>query len=174
MQSLYFLPLAFLLITGCATQPHPPLQTVKKLDINRYSGQWIEIARYENRFELGCAGASALYTINDGKIDIINRCYDEQGLLRGEANGKAHPTDTSNSKLKVSFFWPFYGDYQVIMLADDYRYSVVGEPSRKYLWILSRTPNLSDEDKNHILNELPHVGYDSSKLYWTTAVIKVK
>ena len=167
MKTLYLLVSALILFTGCATQPQPKLPTVEKIDLERYGGKWIEIARYENRFEQGCAGASADYTLNNGKIDVLNRCFDEKGTLIGEAHGKAHATDSSNSKLKVSFFWPFYGDYQVIMLSKDYRYSVVGEPSRKYLWILSRNPKLSDEDKHRIISELPRFGYDPSKLYWT-------
>lgn len=167
MKTLYLLVSALLLFTGCTTQPQPKLPTVEKIDLERYSGKWIEIARYENRFEIGCAGASADYTLNGDKIDVHNRCYDEKGVLSGEAHGKAYTTDSSNSKLKVSFFWPFYGDYQVIMLAKDYRYSVVGEPTRKYLWILSRTPKLPNEDKDRIISELPLFGYDPSKLYWT-------
>ncbi|MBD3808988.1 MAG: lipocalin family protein [Sulfuricurvum sp.] len=165
----YFYPilLTALFLTGCSAK-YPPLPTVSSLDLERYGGKWIEIARYENRFEQGCAGASADYTLKDGKIGVLNRCYDEKGSLTGEANGEAYATDTSNTKLKVTFFWPFYGDYHVIMLADDYRYSVVGEPSRRYLWILSRNPKLSDDDKHRILTELPQLGYNPSKLYWTT------
>lgn len=165
----YFSVIVFtaLVFTGCSTT-YPPLPTVSSLNLERYGGKWIEIARYENRFETGCTGASADYTLNEGKIEVLNRCYDATGAQSGEAHGKAYATDLSNAKLKVSFFWPFYGDYQVIMLADDYRYSVVGEPSRKYLWILSRNPKLSDEDNHRILSELPRLGYDPSKLYWTT------
>lgn len=168
MKIIYTIFFAFFLLTGCTFQPNPKLETVEKIDIDLYSGTWIEIARYENRFEKGCAGATADYTLKNEKIDVLNRCYDGQGNLIAQANGKAYATDSSNSKLKVSFFWPFYGDYQVIMLANDYHYSVVGEPSRKYLWILSRNEKLNDEDKNNILSKLPHFGYDPSKLYWTT------
>lgn len=168
MKTFYLLVSALALLTGCTKAPQPKLQTVEKLDIDRYSGKWIEIARYENRFEIGCAGASADYTLNNGKIDVLNCCYDEKGALLGEAHGKAHATDPSNAKLKVTFFWPFYGDYQVLMLPEDYRYSVVGEPSRKYLWILSRTKELTQEDKKTILTYLPTIGYDPEKLYWTT------
>jgi apolipoprotein D and lipocalin family protein len=161
---------AAILGAGCSApqSPQSPLPTVSSLDLQRYGGKWIEIARYENRFEEGCAGASADYTLSEGKIGVLNRCYDANGTLIGEAKGKAYATDPSNTKLKVTFFWPFYGDYQVIMLADDYRYSVVGEPSRNYLWILSRHPKLCDQDKHRILSELPRLGYDPTKLYWTT------
>lgn len=166
---LFFLYLGTLVyFSGCSTQKLPPLQTVSTVDINQYSGKWIEIARYENRFEKGCFGATADYTLEDKSIKVINRCYDAKGILTGDAIGKAYPIDDTNAKLKVTFFWPFYGDYQVIMLADDYRYSVVGDPSRKYLWILSRDKVLSESDKKNILATLPTFGYDPSKLYWTT------
>ncbi len=156
-----------LFLSGCSAT-RPELETVKKLEPERYGGKWIEIARYENRFEKGCAGATAHYTLSEGKIDVLNRCYDARGALSGEARGKALATDPSNARLKVTFFWPFYGDYHVIMLADDYRYSVVGDPERKYLWILSRAPELREQDKTDILSHLPAFGYDPKKLYWTT------
>ena len=76
--------------------------------------------------------------------------------------------DSNNSKLEMSFFRPFYGDYWVLMRGDNYQYSVVGDPNRKYLWILSRTKILSNADKKSILNRLSVLGYDASKLYWTT------
>ena len=168
MKLLYSISLALVFFIGCAPQPNPKLQTVEKLDITRYSGKWIEIARYDNRFEEGCSGATADYTLNEGKIEVLNRCFDDKGKLTGEAHGSAYATDSSGAKLKVTFFWPFYGDYHVIMVADDYRYSVIGEPNRKYLWILSRTAPLSSADRDHILSRLSHFGYDASKLYWTS------
>lgn len=156
------------IISGCS-HPTVHLQTVSALDLNRYTGKWYEIARYENSFEKGCVGASADYTSLDGSIDVVNRCYNSMGEMTGEAKGRAKVVqDSGNAKLKVSFFWPFYGDYFVIKLADDYRYSVVGEPTRKYLWILARTTQISDSDRQAILSELPKFGYDANKLYWTS------
>lgn len=168
MKTFYTIFFTLFVLTGCTAEPKPKLETVEKIDIDRYTGTWIEIARYDNSFETGCSGATANYTLNNGTINVLNRCYDEKGKLTGEASGKAYASDSSNSKLKVSFFWPFYGDYQVIMLAHDYHYSVIGEPSRKYLWILSRNATLNDEDKKEILSRLPQFGYDPSKLYWST------
>jgi len=157
-----------LILSACSTHaPQAPLKTVDKVDIGRYMGKWIEIARYENRFEKGCFGALAEYKPTKKGLEVINRCYDENGTLINEAKGKAYATDASNAKLKVSFFGPFYGDYQIIMLADDYSYAVVGEPKRKYLWILARSKELTQEQKNFILKELPKFGYDPKKLYWT-------
>lgn len=161
--------LNLIFFSGCTHTPMPPLPTVEKIDLERYSGKWIEIARYENRFEIGCAGASAEYMSQEDYIRVTNSCYDEHGLKTTEAIGRAYAIEGShNAKLEVSFFRPFYGDYWVVMLGDDYRYSVVGDPERKYLWILSRTAELKNEDKQKILSYLPTIGYDPSKLYWTT------
>lgn len=153
---------------GCGA-PNPPLLTVSKVDLKLYSGEWIEIARYDNRFETGCTGATAHYQINGDHVKVINSCYDENGKKSAEAIGRAHVVDDSNnSKLRVSFFRPFYGDYWVLMLGSRYQYSVVGDPNRKYLWILSRSKELDMEDRKAILEYLPTVGYDVSKLHWTT------
>ena len=153
---------------GCAARTEAPLRTVTSVDLTRYGGLWHEIARYENRFEEGCVGATAQYTLEDGVIHVVNRCYDDSGRLKGSASGEAYAVAGSgNAKLRVSFFWPFYGDYWVLMLADDYRYSVVGEPRRRYLWILARDTVLSDADRFTIDRKLRTLGYDPSKLYWT-------
>lgn len=164
MKSLLLLPL-IVLFFGCSSQ-HEPLPTVKTLSLDRYKGTWYEIARYEHRFEKGCRDVSATYSLrDDGKIDVLNRCMKDDGL--SEAHGVAYATDATNTKLKVSFFWPFYGDYWVLMLADDYRYAVIGDPSREYLWILSRTKILDAEDKALILKSLPALGYEEAILVWT-------
>jgi len=169
IKPIFLSVLTLLCFSGCTPTPTTVLQTVEKIDLKRYGGRWIEIARYENRFEIGCAGATAQYDKNGDHIRVTNRCYDVKGIKTGEAIGKAYPIQGSNnSKLEVSFFRPFYGDYWVVMLGEDYQYSVVGDPKRKYLWILSRTQELNAEDKIKILAFLPTIGYDPSKLYWTT------
>lgn len=161
-----FLPV---LVAGCGGREVPVISTVASVDLTRYSGRWYEIARYENRFEKGCVGASADYELEEGYIKVINRCYDRQGVMIDQAEGKAYPVDGSgNAKLKVTFFWPFYGDYWILMLAEDYRYSVVGDPKRKYLWILARTPELNGRDKEIVLQRLQELQYSPEKLYWTT------
>ncbi len=171
------LPLSFLLVSclfwsGCATHPHTtPLPTVASVDLERYAGKWIEIARYENRFEKGCEGASAEYRIDSKSVLVLNQCYNEKGERIGEATGEAKAVEGShNSRLKVSFFWPFYGDYWIVMLDKEYRYSVVGEPTRRYLWILSRTATLSSYDRETILAYLPTIGYDPDQLFWTKPI----
>ncbi|MHC3995445.1 lipocalin family protein [Thiomicrolovo sp. ZZH C-3] len=164
----FFLPLLIVLLDGCQQKPRVPLPTVAQVDLERYSGLWHEIARYENRFEEGCVGATATYRLKDDYVEVINRCYDDAGRLKDQAKGKAHVVDGSgNAKLRVTFFWPFYGDYWIIMLADDYRYAVIGDPQREYLWILARDTVLSDTDREQILSRLVAMKYDPFKLYWT-------
>jgi len=160
--------LAFILLffVGCSGQ-HKPLKTVEKVDINRYLGTWYEIARYEHSFEKGCSNVSAIYTLKkDNKIDVLNSCTKEDGTI-SKADGVAYAVDESFSKLKVSFFRPFYGDYQILILDKNYQYVVVGEPSRKYFWILSRTKELDKSIISYIKEEMPKLGYSISKLIWT-------
>ena len=140
----------------------PPLEAVPDVDLERYLGTWYEIASYPQRYQQGCTGTTATYTLrDDGEIDVLNKCRKES--LDGPedvAEGTARVVDTeSNAKLEVSFFWPFWGDYWIIDLGADYDYAVVGHPSRDYLWILSRTPTLDDETYDGILRRLEDMGY---------------
>ena len=156
-----------LLFTACSSK-NPPLQTVQKVDINRYLGTWYEIARYEHFFEKDCKNVSANYSMLDEQtIKVVNRCTNMLTNEKKEAIGRAYATDDTNSKLKVSFFRPFYGDYWVMILDENYDYVVVGTPSREYLWILARKPILDEKIKNEILQKLPTLGFDASKLIWT-------
>ena len=156
-----------LLFTACSSK-NPPLQTVQKVDINRYLGTWYEIARYEHFFEKDCKNVSANYSMLDEQtIKVVNRCTNMLTNEKKEAIGRAYATDDTNSKLKVSFFRPFYGDYWVMILDENYDYVVVGTPSREYLWILYRKPILDEKIKNEILQKLPTLGFDASKLIWT-------
>lgn len=143
--------------------------TITAFDLNRYLGKWYEIARYDHAFERGLVGTTAEYTLrDDGKIKVLN-----SGYLNGlngsyqESVGKAKPNKNGEpGQLRVSFFGPFYGDYYILDLAPDYSYSVVGSSSPKYLWILSRTPQLSAEVQSKILRNLQKRGYDTTKLIW--------
>ena len=156
-----------LLFTACSSK-NPPLQTVQKVDINRYLGTWYEIARYEHFFEKDCKNVSANYSMLDEQtIKVVNRCTNMLTNEKKEAIGRAYATDDTNSKLKVSFFRPFYGDYWVMILDENYDYVVVGTPSREYLWILARKSILDEKIKNEILQKLPTLGFDASKLIWT-------
>ncbi len=144
-----------------------PLETVPHVDLARYAGTWYEIASYPQRFQKGCTGTTATYRLRaDGTVEVLNRCARDS--LDGRitvARGRARVVDkSSNAKLKVSFFWPFWGDYWIIDLGRDYEYAVVGHPSRKYLWILSRTPTMAPAVYEGILERLREQGYDTGLL----------
>ncbi|HZQ70776.1 MAG TPA: lipocalin family protein [Terriglobales bacterium] len=146
-----------------------PLRTVDSVDLNRYSGTWYEIARYPNRFQRDCqSDTKAEYTLRqDGKVQVVNSCRQKSGKTK-TARGTAKVADrTTNAKLRVTFFWPFYGDYWVIGLSPDYRYAIVGEPKRKYLWILSRTPEIDETTYQEIVKQVRTVGYDPERLIKT-------
>ncbi|MDE6821593.1 MAG: TIGR01777 family oxidoreductase [Bacteroides acidifaciens] len=145
--------------------------TVRILDLNRYMGLWYEIARYENRFERGLVDVTATYTLRpDGTIRVENRgCkrnfpYD----ICKTANGHAKIPDSSQpGKLKVSFFLNFYSDYYVLELdGENYNYALVGSSTDKYLWILSRTPQLPEEIKKKLVTAAERRGYDTNRLQW--------
>jgi len=164
-----------LALAGCASPPvnrasETPLTTVQAVDVDRYLGRWYEIARLPNQFEKNCEGVTADYARrDDGLIEVVNTCRKgaPDGALKS-ARGRARIVDTaSNAKLEVSFFGPFWGDYWIIDLAEDYSRSIVGEPSGRYLWILSRTPTISDESRANALSRLEAFGYDTSALYFT-------
>jgi apolipoprotein D and lipocalin family protein len=166
MKKYVFIILSFLFL-GCSAK-YPVLNTVQNVDIEKYKGTWYEIARFEHFFERGCKNVTATYEIkNDGSLKVINRCTNIEDNEKKEAFGVAYATDDTNSKLKVSFFRPFYGDYYIIDLADDYSYALVGSPSRELLWILSRTKTMDDNVKKNILNKLPKLGFEQSKFIWT-------
>jgi apolipoprotein D and lipocalin family protein len=145
----------------------PPLQTVDRVELNRYLGKWYEIASFPQWFQKNCVASRATYTLRkDGKVDVLNQCQDKtpEGKLR-EAKGKAWIVDKqSNAKLKVRFFWPFSGDYWIIDLDADYQYAVVGHPKRNYLWILSRSPQMDSAVYDQIIERLKKQHYDVSRL----------
>ena len=164
-----------LAVFGCAGagKSQSPLTVVDSVDLQRYLGKWYEIASYPAWFQKGCTGSTAEYSLlPDGKIQVVNRC--RKGNLDGplkESKGKAEVADTAtNAKLKVWFFWPFKGDYWIIELSPDYQWAVVGEPSRKYLWILSRTPTMDEAVYQKILGRLPQKGYDPARLRRTVQI----
>jgi apolipoprotein D and lipocalin family protein len=143
------------------------LRTVEHVDVARYMGTWYEIAKFPQRFEKGLVGVTATYALlPDGKVQVLNGGY--EGNFNGRhrsARGKAWVVDrTSNAKLKVSFFWPFSASYWILELGSEYEYAVVGGESRKYLWILSRTPHMDDAVYHDLLQRITGKGFDVSRL----------
>ena len=143
------------------------MKTVDYVDLNKYLGTWYEIAKYPNWFEKNLVAVTADYSLrDDGKIKVLNA--GRKGTLNGEekkATGKAWIVDKqTNAKLKVQFFWPFSGNYWIVELGSNYEYAVIGEPKRKYLWILSRTPEMDENLYNELLKKIEAHGYDLSKI----------
>ena len=164
--------LSALMITSCmhVKDTNPPLNVVPFVDLTRYTGTWYEIARYPHKFQKGCIDSRATYTLrDDGKLSVLNECYEESDRSKNRsAKGKAWIVDSeTNAKLKVSFFWPFSGDYWIIELGKNYEYAVIGHPSRKYLWILSRSKVMDESVYEGILKRLKERHYESSKLIRT-------
>ena len=167
-----------MILISCASSQDkelPPLKTVKQVDLNKYVGLWYEIAKIPNSFQDQCAyGTTAEYKLQkDGSIQVINKCHDENGEP-DIADGVANIVDKkTNAKLEVSFFSilgirPFWGDYWIIGLDENYQWAVVGTPGRKYGWILSRTPSLPDETLQKIFSILKEQNYNPDSFEMST------
>jgi len=146
------------------------LEVVASVDLSRYVGRWYEIARLPNRFQKKCADSvTADYTLrSDGNIQVVNRCRKASGEFT-TAKGKAKVVDkTTKAKLKVTFFWPFYGKYWILDLGPNYEYAVVGEPGRDYLWILSRNPQIDETLYQQLLAKMQARGFDTTRMIKTT------
>lgn len=164
---------ALLLAAGCKAE-NPEFNvtienTVQELDLDRYLGKWYEIARFDHSFERGLVGATANYSLReDGKIKVLNTGYKDsfEGKFN-EAEAKAYiPDENYPGALRVSFFLFFYSDYWVLDLDEDYTFALVGSKSSKYLWILSRTPEMAPADLQRVLNKAVSLGYNTGNLIW--------
>ena len=169
--------LATLSAIGFARAQGKPLGVVPEVDLARYAGQWYEIARFPNRFQKRCAGeVTAQYTLQpSGKISVLNRCrLENEGQIQAEGVARVVGKGQPNSILKVRFapvFLSFipqgWGDYQIIALSPDYTHALVGDPTREYLWILSRSPRMDDATYNRLVEEARAQGFDVSRLQKT-------
>ncbi len=149
-----------------ASSTSPEVTTVAQVDLSRYLGLWHEAARLPMFFQKQCvADVTAQYSLlENGKIKVTNRCRTKDGSF-DEAQGSAKVQENSgNARLKVSFFWPFSGDYWIIGLDPEYRWAVVGEPKRKTLWILSRSKPMAPADLTAARQVALDQGYDLSAL----------
>ena len=164
MRKTIFASVIALLVAGCGNAQKVDNTPIASLDLNKYLGDWYEIARFDHSFERGLDFCKANYLLReDGKIAVTNT-----GIQKGKnktSNSKAKTTDTP-ALLRVSFFGPFYSDYRVMLIDADYQWALIGSGSAKYLWILSRTPELPKETLDTILAEAQRRGYDTSKLIW--------
>jgi apolipoprotein D and lipocalin family protein len=166
MKHLIIIILFSLLFISCVGIPEG-IQPVQNFDVKRYLGTWYEIARLDHSFERGLNNISATYTLrDDGGIDVLNRGFDNKKNKWKEAKGKAHFIgEKTVASLKVSFFGPFYGGYNVIALdKDHYSYAMVCGPDRSYLWILSREKALDKEILDKLIERARRLGFDTDKL----------
>ncbi len=157
-----FLPAA----TPLAAKDLPPLRVAPNVDLARYAGKWYEISRLPNWFERACVSdTTATYTLRpDGKVHVLNTCRKSDGTMKS-AKGTARTIDGEpNTKLKVTFFWPFSGDYWIVDLDPDYQWVLVGEPKRNYLWILARTPKLDQALYERILKRASEEHFEVARL----------
>lgn len=169
LRSTILAVLSALSLAACVTAPPQGLQPVSPFDIQRYLGQWYEIARLDHSFERGMSDVNATYQLAaDGSVRVINRGYDVQRQAWKEAIGRAvFIGDRNTASLKVSFFGPFYGGYHVIALdQQDYRWALVAGPDRDYLWILSRDKTLPGEVREQLLAKARALGFVTDKLIW--------
>jgi apolipoprotein D and lipocalin family protein len=157
-------------LISCASttsrQHLPPLQTVAHLDLPRYMGTWYEVASIPQFFQRGCMGTRATYTLQpEGTVQVVNACRRGDPPQLSQVTGRARlPDPAQSAKLEVSFFRPFWGDYWVIALAEDYSHAAVGSPGRDSLWILSRSPTLPEPTYQALLGALAAQHYDTSRL----------
>jgi apolipoprotein D and lipocalin family protein len=162
-------------LVGCATGRPTGNRAVpepaKPVDLGRYLGKWYEMARYEAGFEQDCEGATAEYALRpDGLVSVTNTCREgaPDGPVRSITGRARIVPDSGDAKLKVSFFGPFFvGNYWVMDHADDYSWTIVGEPTGKYLWILTRDPTPDQATKDTLVDHVASLGYDTGMLRFT-------
>lgn len=168
------LPVLFALVLASCSAPLPPQADqaiVQSFDPNQYVGTWYEIARLDNRFEKGLEQVTATYSLQaDGTLKVVNRGFNPDQNDWSEAIGKAKFADPANAdgsrtgRLKVSFFGPFYGDYNILELDQPYYNYVLVSSGRDYLWILSRTPQLTYPIKQHLMSKAKALGFATDQL----------
>jgi apolipoprotein D and lipocalin family protein len=171
-RKVYFIFAAILLVTmisGCNTSNSQTnhMKTVENVDLVRYMGTWYEIARFQHSFEKGLVGVSATYALKkNGKVEVLNQGYKDSltGKLKKAKGFAKVPDPNVPGRLMVYFFWPFGGEYLILDLDENYQYVLVGDSSKKYLWILCRTPKMDEATYNNLLKKAETLGFDTSKL----------
>lgn len=155
------------LVAGCGQIPDG-LEAVDGFDQDRYLGKWYEIARLDHRFERGLEQVTATYSVReDGSIDVLNRGFDTAKGEWREARGKARfAGDPGIAMLRVSFFGPFYGGYNVLDLDPDYQIALVAGPTREYLWILARRPDPPRAEVERLVRRAGELGFDTASLVY--------
>ncbi|WP_145508472.1 lipocalin family protein [Yersinia alsatica] len=159
---------ATLLSVACGVTPPKDVKIVDNFQLSRYLGTWYEIARLDHSFERGLDHVTANYSLrDDGGVKVVNRGYNVKKQQWQESVGKAYFIGSpQQASLKVSFFGPFYGGYNVIDLDDEYQHALIAGPNRDYLWILSRTPTIDTQTQQRLVAVAQHYGFPVDKLIW--------
>ena len=159
--------LVFIFLTACNKTDKIQSVPINNFDVNKYVGQWYEIARTDNRFEKGCTEVTANYSLReDGGLNVVNKCIvnNKEKVATGRAYFKK---ERNIGSLSVTFFWPFYGNYNIVYLDDGYQYAVVDGGSKEYLWILARTKSLNDISLKILLQKIEQNGFELNTLIYT-------
>ncbi len=167
MKQLFISILSLIGITACASAPQGAT-VINNFDVDRYLGTWYEVARLDHRFERGLSKVTATYSFNEnGTIRVQNRGFSASKNSWSESIGRAKFAGAKNEgRLKVSFFGPFYGAYNIVALDDEYQYALIVSNSLSYLWLLSRTTTIPDQIKLEYLKKAKSMGFDIDALIW--------
>ncbi|MDZ7769648.1 MAG: lipocalin family protein [Woeseiaceae bacterium] len=161
------LPLSFCALSGGCTGMPDGITPITGFELDRYLGTWYEVARLDHRFERGLSQVTASYSVREeGGVQVVNRGFNAAKGEWNEAEGKAFFVDEPDvGRLKVSFFGPFYGAYNIIELdKDDYQYSMITGPNRSYLWILARQPELDPKTLERLIAKASELGFATDEL----------
>lgn len=155
-------------LTSCSVGIPDKAQAVQNFNADKYLGKWYEIARFDYKFERNLNQVTATYSKNpDGSIKVDNRGYNYVKNEWKESIGEARFVNSEKeARLKVSFFKPFWAGYNVIELADEYKYALVVGNNLKYMWILSREKTIPESIKEQFLDKAKEIGYNTSELIW--------
>ena len=177
---LFGLLTPYLLLLGACTSVPEGLTVISGFDLERYLGTWYEIARLDHKFERGLSNVTATYSLrDDGGVHVVNQGYNEKAGKWDEAVGKAYFVESPDKgRLKVSFFGPFYGGYNIIEIDQvGYQYSMVAGPNRSYLWILARMSELEPGLVDRLVGKARELGFSTDDLIFvehTRTDLKIK
>ena len=166
-KSLFIALAGIIGFTACAKTP-PPTNAISDFELQKYLGTWYEVARFDHSFERGLSNVTATYSLRaDGKVKVLNRGFKTKSNTWSESVGKAKfAGDTNIGSLKVSFFGPFYGAYNIVKLDENYQYALVVSSGFDYLWLLSRQKTIPEEIKKAYLQKAQELGFDTEELIW--------
>ncbi len=165
--NIFTIGFVILCLSGCVSLPNG-ISPVTSFNVNKYLGQWYEIARLDHSFERGLNKVSATYTLrDDNSIKVLNKGFNVKTQTWNQAVGKAYFADQADTGfLKVSFFGPFYSSYVIFYLDDNYQTALVSGPNKSYFWILSRTPTIPDESLAELVQKANDLGFATDALIY--------